>query len=88
MLANPYCETIMIRHDPTHTSICVLIPAAQSSRSRSNPIKLPSAAATTSRTSISVLDIVNYSGIDRLRRVCAGLFRQMSDLPTLQDRMG
>src|ERR1700728_1706253 len=48
----------MIRHDPTQTSICVLIPAAQSKRSRSNPIRLPRAAAAKSRMSISESGIV------------------------------
>jgi hypothetical protein len=36
----------------------VRIPAAQSNRSRSNPIRLPSAAAATSRMSISESGIV------------------------------
>src|SRR5580658_2420458 len=79
MFANPYCETIMIRHDPTQTSMCVLIPAAHSRRSRSNPMRLPSAAASSSRRSISVLDIIT-SGIEA--RLVPGLrrpFRQISD---------
>jgi hypothetical protein len=58
MLENPYCETIMIRQEPTHTNMWVRIPAAQSNRSRSNPIRLPSAAAATSRMSISESGIV------------------------------
>jgi hypothetical protein len=58
MLEKPYWETIMIRQDPTHTNMWVRIPAAQSNRSRSNPIRLPSAAAATSRMSISESGIV------------------------------
>src|SRR5580692_10251001 len=48
----------MIRQEPTQTSIWVRIPAAHSKRSRSNPIRLPSAAAVTRRSSISILDIM------------------------------
>ena len=50
MLEKPYWETIMIRQEPTQTSMWVRIPAAHSRRSRSNPIRLPGAAAVTRRS--------------------------------------
>src|ERR1700733_9702565 len=66
MLENPYWETIMIRQEPTQTSMWVRIPAAHSRRSRSKPMRLPSAAAVTRRSSISILDIV-ISGVGSLQ---------------------
>ncbi len=51
----PKAETIMIRQEPTQTSMCVRRPAAQRSRSRSSPITLPASAARASRATISAL---------------------------------
>ena len=51
----PKAETIMIRQEPTQTSMCVRRPAAQSSRSRSSPMTLPASAAKASRATISAL---------------------------------
>ena len=47
--SNPYALTIVNRHAPTATSMCVRSPAACSRSSRSMPMTMPIAAATTSR---------------------------------------
>src|SRR5580700_2612838 len=49
----PYADTIMNKQAPTHTSMCVRMPAAHSRRSRSKPIRLPRTAASNSRNKVS-----------------------------------
>ena len=53
MSENPNADTIIIRQEPTQTSMCVRKPAAQCFRSRSNPISAPKNDANESRIMIS-----------------------------------
>lgn len=55
MSAKPKADTIMIRQAPTQTSMWVRNPAAQSSRSRSRPTRLPIKAVSASQAMISTL---------------------------------
>ena len=50
---NPYADTIIKIQEPTLTSMWVRRPAAQTRRSRSAPIRLPSPAAISRRTTNS-----------------------------------
>jgi transposase len=61
---------IMTRQAPTQTTMCVRIPAAQSKRSRSNPMRLPRTAATTRRNAISQSGSIAFTpSIVRLCRI-------------------
>src|SRR5258706_11383595 len=78
---NQKANTIIKRQAPTHPNICVLMPAAHSSRSRSKPIRLPSAAAASNRSSVSQLDSkaiwpqIHCTGLPQF----GGLFRSPSE---------
>lgn len=60
--ANPKDETIIIRHEPRQTSLCVRSPAAQSRRSRSNPTRPPRTAAIASLRMVSSTDSMADNG--------------------------